>query len=318
MSAKTAAPLLKSATDHYSEQNLVAIIGNQGSGKTVVGTLLKDAIFTYFDKDEFSFNLLSGSDILEETEESIFTDKVFPPPSRPRMESKLVFEVVRAPPLGNKILFHVRDISGEDFKLAFLGGDVSAETRVNNVLALKKDKEPLGPFSYLIFAKLYAILIDCSEFDNWKTIQTRQSQMLNSLLAFKKVLGEIQDNGKFTTPLAIVLTKTDTLKNGIEGSPENMIKKYMPQFHTTLSHVHDGPRQYFSLFIVGEKPTEDSQKQEDVKEEQDVLPSQKQEDVKEEQDALPSQTPIKKIIDPISYSNGEYVKFILWVIEKLS
>ena len=306
--------MLKTATDVFSPQSIVAIVGNPSSGKTVLGTLLKDAIFTYFvpkHADKFSANLIKGNDVLEQTEQCLFKEKIFPPETTPGEKSELVIEIARTESLGSKINIRIRDISGEDYKLAFYGDDVTPETRVNNVLTLKKEKtDNYGSFSFLIFAKLYVILIDCAEFENWKVVQTRQSQMLNSILAFKQILEETQD-GKFTTPLAVILTKTDTLQNGIEGSPEYMIEKYMPQFYQTLSYIHSGKRKFFSMFIESEKPESASQK---IPETTEPLKPPTQ----EEQAVAEQTSPIKKLKRPISYSNGEYVKFILWIIEMLS
>ncbi len=317
MSKTTASPL-KTATDILGSQKIVAIVGNPGSGKTVVGTLLKDAIFTHFSpqhRDEFSTNLIKGSDVLEEVEQCLFTDNIFPPETTPGTKSELIFEIVRTQALGDKIHFKIRDISGEDYRLAFQGDEVSAESRVNNVLAEDKEKAVYGPLSYLIFAKIYAILIDCSEFSNWKTIETRQSQMLNSILDFKKVLGETDDKGKFSTPLAIILTKIDTLEGGIETSPEHMIEKYMPQFFQTLLHVHSGKRKFFSVYIEGEKL--DTQNMPKPEEKNLVTTPDAKSDTGELiEEEKP--TEVKKLKTPIAYNSGEYVKFILWVIETLA
>lgn len=307
MSTKNPPTILKIATESLAPQKIVAFVGNTGSGKTVLGTMLKDAIYTHFipkHKDEFSFNLIKGNDVLDEVEDYLFSQKIFPPETEPGTRSEMVFEVARTQLLGRKINIRIRDISGEDYKLAFYGDDVPQETRVNDVLTLKKEKtDSYGPFSFLIFAKLYVILIDCSKFREWKTIQTRQSQMLNSILAFKKILGETEDD-KFVTPLAIILTKTDTLKAGIEESPEHMLEKYMPQFYHTLSYVHTGKRKYFSMFIEAEKKGETTQ--------------QPESSFQELTNATIPQTATKKLTDPLSYSSGEFVKFILWIIDVLS
>lgn len=247
--------LLKTVTGIFGPQNIMAFVGNPGSGKTVVGTLLKDAIYSHFVKqhgDEFGFNLVKGSDILEETEEYIFNQKVFPPETDPGTQSELKFEITRKGPMGGKIIIQIKDLSGEDFLKVFLGDDHEPTARVNNILTDKEKTEPYGPFSFLIFAKLYAIAIDCAEFPHWKNIDTRHAQLLNSILGFKKVLGETE-NDQFTTPLAIILTKTDTLKNGIEGSAEEMVKNNLPQFYHTLNLIHSGKRKFFELFIESDK-----------------------------------------------------------------
>lgn len=293
MSAKNPT-ILKTATDIFNSQNIIAFVGNPGSGKTVVGTLLKDAMFDHFGrkhKDEFNVNLLKGSDVLEETERYLFTQKTFPPETPPGTQSELAFEISRKGSLGKKIVIRIRDLSGEDFTKVFLGDDVSPKIRVNAILSDKEKTEPYGSMSFLIFAKLYVILIDCEEFSNWKSVQTRQSQMLNSILGFKEELGETE-KGQFTTPLAIILTKTDVLPNGIEGSAEEMIEKYLPQFYQTLSSVHAGKRNFFTMHVAGYGASQ---------QEQQIDP-----------------TLIKKLRDPINYSSGEYVKLILWFIETLS
>ena len=308
MSAKTQT-LLKTATDILGSQNIVAFVGNSGSGKTVAGTLLKDAIFTYFGKqhgDEFGLNLIKGNDVLEETERYLFTEKVFPPQTDPGTQSELMFEISRKGALGKKIVIRIRDLSGEDFRKVFLGDDLSPTVRVNSILADKEKTESFGPLSFLLFAKLYVILIDCAEFEQWKTIQTRQSQMLNSILGFKTLLGETV-NDKFTTPLAIILTKTDTLSNEIEGSPEEVIEKYMPQFHQTLEYVHAGKRKFFTMFIEADKSPENTQS-----------PPSNQNEFETDVTSTQNEITELKLKVPLNYSSGEYIKFILWMIETLS
>lgn len=304
-------PLLKIATDILGSQNTVAFVGNPGSGKTVLATLLKDAIFQYFGNqyaDEFGINLIKGSDVLEETEQYIFEKKVFPPETDPGTQSELIFEIARKGPLGKKITIRIHDMSGDDYKKVFLGTDILPKTRLNNILTDKEKTETYGSLSFLIFAKLYVILIDCAEFRHWITLQTRLSQMLNSILGFKKELGETENN-QFVTPLAIVLTKTDTLENGVEGSAENMLKKHMPQFYQTLNYVHAGKKEFFTVFIESDKSLVQTEK---------ISHNPTKPEIVTEPVTEIETIPLKKLKEPINYSNAEYVKFILWLIQTIS
>ena len=305
--------LLKTASSIFEPQNIMAFIGNSGSGKTVVGTLLKDAIYSHFIKqheDQFGFNLIKGSDILEETEEYIFDKKVFPPETDPGTQSELKFEITRKGPMGGKIITQIRDLSGEDFKKVFLGDDLLPSVRVNNILTDKEKTESYGPLSFLIFAKLYVIVLDCAEFSHWRNMDTRHAQLLNSILGFKKVLGETE-NDEFSTPIAVILTKTDTLKNGIEGSAEEMVKNNLKQFYHTLNLIHKGEHKFFAMFIDSEKPIIS---QSDIPNVDQTAIDPTSDDTVSEIDLIP----LKKLKDPIHYSDAEYVKFILWFLETLS
>lgn len=290
MSAKQAKTALDIAKEFFENKKQVAFLGPAGCGKTVVAVLMKDSIFAYYKKihPDVNFNVIKGNDFVVSAEKNMFSEGEFPIKTPPLNPDEILYQVSEENTLGGEIELIIRDLSGDDYEDAFLGQDMNSAERLNHILNFGKAKQLYGPITYSIFAKMYIILIDCSEFKNWRSLQTRHSQLLNSLYNVKLELGKT-NNEKFNSPLAIVLTKSDKLEEDSELSPEELIKKYMPQFHQTLYNKNDGSKQFFKVQI-------------------DLQPNE--ENVVEDSS--------RKIKIPISYSNEEYVKLVDWIIQNLS
>lgn len=283
-------PILESAEKELKSENMVAFLGPPFSGRTVVATLFKRAMFhSFLDKyKEFGANVARGNDFLASTEASMLSGEF--PTKTPSLETnEIEFEVARTGALGSSIRLRIRDLSGEDYDVLCLGPDIEPKDRIHNIITKGKGKnQPYGPLSFLIFAKMYIIVLDCGEYSDWDKLQLRYSQLLNTLLQFKQAIKEDKD-GKITTPIGILLTKTDQLPDTNTVSAEDLIAKKMPQFHHTLKMLHKGKREYFSVYV-------------------EPLPNRDNE----------AGTGDNKVKNPLSYSEDEYVNLILWIIHNIA
>lgn len=249
--------ILDKAKMELGSKTIVAFLGKTSYGKTVVSTLLYDALVNFFLKkhrDEYNARILKGQDSIYQLHTQIFSGK-FPPPTPPGQETETIIEINRKPPLGKKIELIMHDISGEDVGNLLLSPYSEPKELVNYILNYPTSSDSYGPFSYLIFAKLYVILIDCSEYGLWKSEQIRISQMLSAILALKEGIGEVTD-GKAQPHIAIVLTKADTL-NDPEQNAEELIKENMSEVYSNLSEHFVGKISYYKVCIESTKRSED-------------------------------------------------------------
>ncbi len=281
-------PLLAKAKEDLYDENIVAFLGPPNSGKTVLATLLRDAIFTHFldnHKDEYEANMVQGYEFLKETT-GIMLDGKFPSATLPNNEGEVIFKIQRKGPLGTGIHIRIRDISGEDYESLCIFGDIPPEARVESILRRHKTRRmPYGPLSFIIVAKMYVITIDCSLYKKWKYYDLDYAHLLNSVLDFQKVVGG--DGKKITTPIAIVLTKADCLPEEVNNSPKDLIVNQMPQFDKTMSMLQSAEKNYFELSIE------------------------------------PARTPGNELNEkgvkvPWEYSSSEYERLILWIINNIS
>jgi hypothetical protein len=269
-------------------ENIVAFVGPPNSGKTVIATLLNDAIFTHFlekHKDQYEANMIDGYEFLKTTRNAMLEGK-FPSITLPNNQGEVIFKIERKGPLGKGTHIRIRDISGEDYESLLISGDLDAETRTNSVLRQHKTRSMrYGPLSFIVIAKMYVIMIDCAKYQEWKKYDLDYAHLLNSLLDFQKVRGGSKD--KITSSIAIILTKTDCLPDDVNNSAKELIKSQMQQFDKTLSMLHSGAIEYFALSIDPDRDATNEQKQNGVK-------------------------------VPWSYSSDEYDRLLLWILNNIS
>lgn len=292
--------MLKAAIEEFENSKIIAFLGNSDSGKTVAATLLKDAFFSNFiptHSEKFAGHLVSGYDILSTTEDSLFSG-TFPDPTPEGSTYEIEFEISNKEFSNLKTYIKIRDINGEDYNELILGGDLPASTRIREILKRgKPDSQAFGPMSYLIFANVYVLLIDCELFQDWKKLDLRQAQAINSILQFKQAISEIEIE-TISSPIAILLTKADQLPKDITDSPEKLIEKNMPQFYHTLINKVSGPKEFFRSQISVEK----------------IESTPGIEIIRNKTMPLPKKPKIKQ---PLDYSSDEYVRLILWFLKNI-
>ena len=301
------AGMLKAAIDEYKNSKIIAFLGNSESGKTVAATLLKDAFFSNFipkHSEKFAGHLVSGYDILSSTEDSLFSG-TFPDPTPEGSTYEIEFEISNKEFSNLKSNIKIRDINGEDYNELILGPDISPATRIREILKRgKPDSYAFGPMSYLIFANVYVLLIDCELFPDWRKLDLRQAQAINSILQFKQAISETEIN-TILSPVAILLTKADQLPDEVTDTPKELIEKNMPQFYHALCNKVSGSKEFFKSDISVEK-TESAL---DL-----ITQANKTVPLPNKTVPLPNKPKIKQ---PLDYSSDEYVKLILWFLKNI-
>ncbi len=283
------APIIKAAESIQNENN-VAVLGPSGTGKTVFITLLSHAIDNHFldEHPELRAHPKDGRPFLEACENSL-RDGEFPERTQQLSRDKIIFEMRGTGATASSMEFKLPDISGEDYKNMCLGEEIRGDARVVKVCNLGIIKgQPYSEMIYAVYAKMYVILLDCSKMkSDWEHDQTQYSQALTTIQDFKKSTNTSK-NGRIGTPIAIVLTKADSLEDR-DVPAKDLVKKYMCRFYNTLEDIHDGEREYFMVHI----------------------------DVQRNRENEVDSTDGIKVAKPLSYSHHVYTKFLWWLHENL-
>ncbi len=282
-------PILK-ASDAIQNENNVAVLGPSGTGKTVFITLLSHAIDNHFldDRPELRAHPKDGRPFLESCENSL-RDGEFPERTQQLSRDKIVFEMRGTGATASSMEFKLPDISGEDYKNMCLGEEIRGNERVVKVCQMGIVKgQPYSEMIYAVYAKIYVFLLDCSKMKtDWEKDQTQYSQVLTTIQDFKKSTNTSK-NERINTPIAIVLTKADSLEDR-NVSAKDLVKQYMRRFYNTLEDIHDGEREYFMVHV----------------------------DVQRNRENEVDSTEGLKVAKPLSYSHPVYTEFLWWLHENL-
>ena len=283
------APILKVAPTIQAENN-VAVLGPSRTGKTVFITLLSHAMDNHFldEHPDLRAQPKDGRPFLELCENSM-RDGEFPERTQQLSRDKIVFEMRGTGATAGSMEFKLPDISGEDYDHMCLGPEIRGDERVVKVCDMGKTKGmPYGENIYAVYAKMYVFLLDCSKIETeWENNQTKYTQALTTIQDFKKST-KTDRNGRISTPIAIVLTKADSLENR-DVSAQELVKKRMRRFYNTLEDIHVGEREYFMVHV----------------------------DVKRNQENEIDTVDGKKVAHPLSYSHDEYSRFLWWLHQHL-
>ena len=274
--------MLEAARKNYGGKNIVSFIGKTYSGKTVISALLFDTISNEFLRrygKKFHVRFLKGFDELERAHKRMFSKGRFPPPTLPKTKSEITIEITSKAPLGTKTEFVLRDASGEDLTDILQKPYENPDELINTILTKHKDEnDQYGPLSYILFSKIYIILVNCKLAGEWRTEQIRLNQTINSILDIKKKMKGAVDK-KIRNPIAIVFTKADELKNALEElkgerrspSPNELLESYLPLFHSNLELTHSGKLGLFKFGIDGVEEASDVETEEMKREEAQEL-----------------------------------------------
>ena len=113
------------------------------------------------------------------------------------------------------LIFH--DMAGEEYD-ELLVTEMQAEERIQRILETARiDGKPYGLMAHLIFAKIYVILVDCSDIESWGSSQAYVKEAIRSIYEIKKHIHALH-NSKVSSHLAIVFSKCDTLEDEREAN----------------------------------------------------------------------------------------------------
>lgn len=238
----------------YENKHYVAVLGYSNVGKTVLLTLISNALNKHFLERHSDINArITGGDVHLKKWENNMIDGKFPKRTEILEQEEITLNMRGAGATASTpIDFHFPDISGEDFRSLCIGDDIRGEERVLKVFDMAKAKGKLfGEKSYIAHAKIYFILLDCSKLDRWEKDALDHAQALETILECKKAIGQAK-NDKIDVPIAIVLTKSDTLPNP-DIEPEELLHEKMKRFEDVLKSIHSGPRKFFKVHVDVER-----------------------------------------------------------------
>lgn len=283
--------ILEAAKNDFQNKNIVAFIGKPKSGKTVISTLLYDSLSDDFLRKygkKFHVKIRYGHNEIDKNHRRMFTKGRFPPPTLPKTKSVIKYEIISREPLGTKVEFMIRDASGEDVQEIMQKEYDDPKELIKTILTTHKQAaEPYGPLSYLIFAKIFVILLDSEMAQEWKSEQLRYSQIITSIHDMKKYIDETVDD-KIRNPIAIVLTKSDELKpnnqdtNKTKLTNEEFLEDRLPLFHSNLESDHMGKLGVFKFSINDVREATEAETKEIIEEENKEFNIQKEENEKEQ------------------------------------
>lgn len=291
MSAKNLDTMLAEAKKALGDRKQMAILGQSRSGKTVFTTLTKRAIFhSYLKKHpDMTAHVERGNEFLEASEKALLSGK-FPDRNQLDIPDEIVITMSQTGFTGAKKNLRILDISGETYEDLCVERIEDPKTRVQGIFEKGKGKtENYGPMSFMVLAKMYVILLDCDEFVNWPKLDSRFSRGLAAIRHFKQVSEDAED-GQVKEPIAVVLTKIDTLPDVGEDDPEKIVEKYLPEFHNSLKSIHSGNKGFFKVSI----------------------------DILRNPDNRIEESDSARVKLPLTYTEDEYVRFITWVTNNLT
>lgn len=291
MAARDPKAMLDAAIPVFKTSKQIGIIGPPGCGKTVVAGLLYDSIVNKFlpNHQNYRLQVQNGLDFLQKT--MLILKKGEFPVKTPADEINKVEMVLRQDvATGGSIEIKLHDVVGDVYKDLYIQ-EVDTKERMYRTFDRGRVKKPFGDMSFLPFCKLYVILVDCEDYQNWPQISYENVKLVTAIRQWKEGINEAV-NGKIKTPIAVMFTKTDLLtENDSKKGGEDMIKKYMREFYEQLKSTTDTRLNFFKTYLEVERDSANNP-------------------VKTEGGNFKVKTPLK-------YSDDEYVNFISWVDQNI-
>ena len=274
----------------YDDKNYVAILGYSSVGKTVLITLLSNALDKYFsDKHpDIDSRITSGDIHLKKWENNMLEGK-FPKRTEILDKEEIIINMRgTGATASTPIDIRFPDISGEDFKNLCIGNDSRGGERVFKVFDMAKLKgQSYGEKSYIPYAKMYFILLDCSKLNEWEKDALDHAQALETILECKRTIKQTKYD-KVDVPIGIVLTKADTLPDP-DVDPRQLIHERMRRFENALKSIHSGSTEFFKVHVDVER-NEDNE----------------------------IDTTEQELRIPLTYSHDQYADILWWIHQNIS
>jgi GTPase SAR1 family protein len=218
----------------YEQKDAIAIIGPPAAGKT---TFL--AYFFHFLQDiEAAINVeadvVSGIDLMEEYINRIFSEHKFPELTAKDRVGEVVFQFTKKKRFGsNRIYLRINDIAGETFN-SLQGGPDNVRRMLMNTR-----------FEYLLKAKGYLVMIDCSSYREWATRDLQYRRIIETIL-------NARVDKKSRPNIAFLFTKTDTLPDAVFNYSAIDLLKLLRNTYAYITKNIKNPSA-FKIFIKTER-----------------------------------------------------------------
>jgi ABC-type thiamine transport system, ATPase component len=175
------------------QRNTIAIIGPPGAGKT---TFLA-YFFHFLSNIEATLNVnsdvTSGIELMDEYINRIFSESKFPQLTAKDRVGEVIFKFTRKRRLSQKsVILRINDIAGETFNSLQGGRD-----QIRRLIFGTR-------FEYLLRARAYVVMIDCSTFTDWAAKDMQYRRMIEAII-------EARLEKKIQPRILFLFTKTDTL-----------------------------------------------------------------------------------------------------------
>ena len=207
---------VSNAKNYFKHKTTVAFLGSAFVGKTVHCALIKNTVAKYlYDATNKNYEGLAttGSEKINKIIYNLYDEK-FPVKTDLNEDTKVVIEIT-SHKFTQPIEIILQDMPGEkyyDFLIKEISDDELIDRR-SQIINFNKRKEDLyGPMTHLLFAKIYVILLDCSEYEKWDGSQGEIATTIQNLYKLKNSL-DLEVDGKIHDSIAIVFTKYDKLES---------------------------------------------------------------------------------------------------------
>ena len=237
------------AKKDFKNETVVTFLGNTYSGKTVYYALLKNTIAkNLYDSTNGEYEGLAkyGSEKINYIIRNMYEGE-FPEKTKLDAKTKVVMEIT-SPKLNIPIKITLQDIPGETYQ-DFIEKEIvgeSVENRLKEIMLHQINKEDhYGPFTHLIFAKIYVIVMDCSKYDKWPGMEGTLATTIENLYKYKDHV-DMTVRGKIYDPIAILFTKYDTLDPKYKKSPDKLFKELKEVNNAFRKYVTDMPKCFMS------------------------------------------------------------------------
>ena len=244
----------------FKNETVVTFIGDSYSGKTVYYALLKNTIAkNLHDSTNGEYEGLAkyGSEKINYIIRDMYEGE-FPEKTKLDAKTKVVMEIT-SPKLNTPIKITLQDMPGEkyhDFIKKEIVGD-NVENRLKEIMQYQMNKgDNYGPFTHLIFAKIYVIVMDCSKYAKWSGMEGTLATAIENLYKYKDYV-DMTIHGKIYDPIAILFTKYDTLDPEKKISPDKLFEELKEVKGAFRKYVTDMPKCFMSE--VNARPLNDEE-----------------------------------------------------------
>ena len=230
------------AYDDFADRFTVAFLGTQHAGKTVHCALLKDAAARRLKRHTNGKYLgvaTAGAGRINAIVDALYDGQF--PEKTPEGEAMQLTVEISSTENGTDIDLIFHDMAGEEYD-ELLVTEMQAEERIRRILETARiDGKPYGLMAHLIFAKIYVILVDCSDIETWNSSQAYVKEAIRSIYGIKKHIHALH-NSKVSSHLAIVFSKCDTLEDEREADE---MAKILDEVGAAITKYVGGNVKYF-------------------------------------------------------------------------